>query len=373
VEDSNITCNATCTSIEDIGDGCNERDVSGCATDEECKRFKGFWYCNDTGVCTCRRKGIRYVQIDDNGGARTPQERKGNAFSLNAVWIDTNGSTCQYPGVYIADPNTNMVVCTSPVDTIGWWRYPGKRSPGFYINVDGKDVLFAYEWGEIVTENLGQFALTDPDTTLVATPKMYGTDVGYVYFNESDHTWNATYTPPSDEYYVHNTFDIDFYPNRPTSAGGKTPTTLHYTQGVGYNMASTGATVTNLSAPSQSGYTFRGYYPGAKDVMSDDDFTGTVWPGSKGGITQVPLENKKWVLATMDPNFSKLKLYAAWAENCVDPIYCSLNVDTNGGVRYTTTCPTGYENRGSGVGSKCVDPNELNWTGLEFPGATVAY
>ena len=322
--------------------------------------------------------GMRYVQINDGDGVRTSL-RKGNAYQLNAVWIDTDGSTCQERGVYIADPNNNnMLVCSSPVDTIGWWKSPGKRSSGFYINVGGTDVLFAREWGEIVTENIGQFAATDPDATLTATPKVYGNDVGYVYFDETNHTWNATYTPPSDEYYVHNKFDINFYPNRPGLSGNNTdPTGIYrYVEGKGY-YAENGSNRTTAPTITESGYTFRGFYPGKLSAVSDNDMNGMVWPATTGGQSPVSLNNLKWVLATMNPNFNGLNLYAAWAKNCPSQLpngmqKCNLTIGTNGSVTYAVECQDGYEQIGSGADAECIIQGS-NWRSVEFAGATAAY
>ncbi|MBQ6027696.1 MAG: hypothetical protein IJL21_04065 [Alphaproteobacteria bacterium] len=324
--------------------------------------------------------GMRYVQIEDNGGARTKQTR-GNSWELKTVWIDTDGSTCQYPGVYIADPNTNMVVCTSPVDTIGWWVKPGSRSSGFYIDVNGEKVLFAREWGEIVTENISKFAATDPDTTLVATPTVYDTNVGYVSFDEENKTWTDTYsTSQVDQYaYLHNKFNIDFYPNRPTSSGSLLPLSYTYIEGDGYYKQPVGMKVT--AAPvfeeNETGYTFRGFYPGPLPAVSSNSSTGMVWPATTGGMSPVPLLNTKWVLVTDNPDFQTLNLYAAWAKNCPSPLpagmkKCNLTIGTNGSVTYAVECQDGYEIQGAGADAKCIIPGS-NWRSVIFDGATVAY
>ena len=318
--------------------------------------------------------GMRYVQIEDNDGARTPRTR-GNAYQLDTVWIDTDGSTCQYPGVYIADPNTNMVVCTSPVDTIGWWVKPGSRSSGFYIDVNGEKVLFAREWGEIVTENIGKFAATDPDTTLVATPTVYDTNVGYVSFDETNKTWTDTYsTSQVDQYaYLHNKFNIDFYPNRPGRSGSQDPTaTYTYIEGDNYYKRN-GSPTNNAPTITESGYTFRGFYPGPLLAVSSNSSTGMVWPATTGGMSPVTLSNKRWVLVTDDPNFQTLNLYAAWAKNCTNKNYCTLKIDANGGVTYTITCPNGYTQIGDGADANCVDPNAGDWRYVIFDGATADY
>lgn len=322
--------------------------------------------------------GMRYVQIDDNGGARTPRTR-GNSWELKTVWIDTDGSTCQYPGVYIADPNTNMVVCTSPVDTIGWWVKPGSRSSGFYIDVNGEKVLFAREWGEIVTENIGKFAATDPDTTLVATPTVYDTNVGYVSFDEENKTWTDTYsTSQVDQYaYLHNMFNIDFYPNRPGLSGSQDPTaTYTYIEGDNYYKRN-GSPTNKAPTITESGYTFRGFYPGPLPAVSTNDSNGMVWPATTGGMSPVPLSNKKWVLVTDNPDFQTLNLYAAWAKNCPSSLpagmkKCNLTIGTNGLVTYAVECQDGYEMQGAGADAKCIIPGS-NWRSVIFDGATVAY
>lgn len=318
--------------------------------------------------------GMRYVKIEDNGGARAQQWRKGGMLPSDTqyVWIDTDGSTCQYPGVYIADPNTNMVVCTSPVYTIGWWVKPGSRSSGFYIDVNGEKVLFAREWGEIVTENIDKFAATDPDTTLVATPTVYDTNVGYVSFDETNKTWTDTYsTSQVDQYaYLHNMFNIDFYPNRPGRSASQEEYNYTYIEGDGYYKQPTGVKVLAAPTITESGYTFRGFYPGPLSAVSSDDSIGMVWPATTGGKSPVTLSNKKWVLVTDDLNFQTLNLYAAWAKNCTNTNYCTLKIDDNGGVTYTITCPNGYTQIGDGADANCVDPNAGDWHSIEFPGAT---
>ncbi len=320
--------------------------------------------------------GMRYVQIENNGGERTPRTR-GNSWELKTVWIDTDGSTCQYPGVYIADPNTNMVVCTSPVDTIGWWVKPGSRSSGFYVDVNGEKVLFAREWGEIVTENIGKFAATDPDTTLVATPTVYDTNVGYVSFDEVGKTWTDTYsTSQVDQYaYLHNKFNIDFYPNRPGLSGSQDPTdTYTYIEGDNYYKRN-GSPTNKAPTITESGYKFRGFYPGPLPAVSGDSSTGMVWPATTGGMSPVTLSNKKWVLVTDNPDFQTLNLYAAWAKNCPSPLpagmaKCNLTIGTNGSVTYAVECQNGYEMQGAGADAKCVDPNAGDWHNIEFTGAT---
>lgn len=326
--------------------------------------------------------GMRYVKIEDNGGARAQQWRKGGMLPSDTqyVWIDTDGSTCQYPGVYIADPNTNMVVCTSPVYTIGWWVKPGSRSSGFYIDVNGEKVLFAREWGEIVTENIDKFAATDPDTTLVATPTVYDTNVGYVSFDEENKTWMDTYsTSQVDQYaYLHNKFNIDFYPNRPGKSASQEEYRYTYIEGDGYYKQPTGVKVLAAPTITETGYTFRGFYPGPLSAVSSDDSTGMVWPGNKGGISPAPLQNNKWVLVTDDSDFQTLNLYAAWAKNCpsTPPAgmkKCELTIGKDGSVTYAVECQDGYEMQGAGADAKCVDPNAGDWRYVIFDGATADY
>ncbi len=325
--------------------------------------------------------GMRYVQINDNGGARAQQWRKGGMLPSDTqyVWIDTDGSTCQYPGVYIADPNTNMVVCTTRVDSIGWWVKPGSRSSGFYIDVNGEKVLFAREWGEIVTENIGKFVATDPDTTLVATPTVYDTNVGYVSFDEENKTWTDTYsTSQVDQYaYLHNKFNIDFYPNRPGKSASQEEYRYTYIEGDGYYKQPTGVKVLAAPTITETGYTFRGFYPGPLSAVSINDSTGMVWPGNKGGISPAPLQNNKWVLVTDNPDFQTLNLYAAWAKDC--PIQlpagmakCNLTIGTDGSVTYAVECRDGYEMQGAGADAKCIVPGS-NWRSIEFVGATADY
>ncbi len=339
-------------------------------------------------ICTLSDKdpgtaagGMRYVQINDNGGARAQQWRKGGMLPSDTkyVWIDTDGSTCQYPGVYIADPNTNMVVCTTRVDSIGWWVKPGSRSSGFYIDVNGEKVLFAREWGEIVTENIGKFAATDPDTTLVATPTVYDTNVGYVSFDEENKTWTDTYsTSQVDQYaYLHNKFNIDFYPNRPGKSASQEEYRYTYIEGDGYYKQPTGVKVTAAPTITESGYTFRGFYPGPLSAVSINDSTGMVWPGNKGGISPAPLQNNKWVLVTDNPDFQTLNLYAAWAKNCPSPLpaemkKCNLTIGKDGSVTYAVECQDGYEIQGAGADAKCIVPGS-NWRSIEFVGATAVY
>ena len=311
--------------------------------------------------------GLRYVTIDDKNGTRAPRTRL--QAIANNFWVDTDGSTCQHIGVYIADPNQNTMVCSTPVDNIGWWMKLNSRSSGFYVtDADGEPILFAREDGTIVTENLSKLGNTDPDETLVATAKVFtSTDngVAYVSFDENNNTWTAQYTPPSDAYYIYDNFTIDFYPNRPTMSGANTPTSVKYIQGVGYKNTY-GGTVTTVPALTDSGYRMRGYYPGVKQSVSTDNQTGNVWPA--GGS----LNNKKWVLITTDPNFSVLKLYAAWAKKCetIENGTCNLEIGSNGAVSYNVNCMSGYEQYGNGANAICIVPgsnwNDVNLTGASF-------
>ena len=311
--------------------------------------------------------GLRYVEIKDNGGTRTPRTR--GLSTANAFWVDTDGSICQHPGVYISNPSQNSMVCTEAVDSIGWYMKPNSRASGFYINVNGEPVLFAREDGTVVSENLAKLADTDPDETLTATVKVYttGGSIGFVYFDENNHTWNATYTVPDEDYYIYDNFNINFYPNRPTTANSNTPMTLRYAQGTGYTNPNTGARVTNAPSVTDTNYTFRGSYPGAKSAVSVDDSTGLRWPA---GSNPLLLNNTSWVLATTDANFNGLNLYAAWAEKCnnVDNGTCTLDINSSGAVDYGITCITGYEPRGTGADVKCVAPGE-NWNSIILPGA----
>ena len=329
--------------------------------------------------------GLRYVRIENASGTRVSQERKGGMLTneMEYVWVDTDGSsTCGERGVYIANTETNSLACNTPVTSIGWWRKPETRSSGFYITLNtGEKVLFAREWGAIVTENLGKLVATDPDTTLVAEPTVYDTNVAYVSFDEGNKTWVKTFAPNVPdylEYYVHNMFDINFYPNRPGRSGNNTdPTGIYrYIEGDGY-YAENGSKRTTAPTITESGYTFRGFYPGKLNAVSNNDTTGMVWPASTGGQSPVSLNNVKWVLATMDPNFSGLNLYAAWAKNCPSQLpegmqKCQLTIGTDGSVTYTVECMPDYELIGSGADATCIVPGS-NWRSVEFAGATVAY
>ncbi|MBO4582742.1 MAG: hypothetical protein J5714_01640 [Alphaproteobacteria bacterium] len=311
--------------------------------------------------------GLRYVEIKDQGGTRIPRTR--GLSTADAFWVDTDGSICQHPGVYISNPSQNSMVCTEAVDSIGWYMKQNSRASGFYIDVNGESVLFAREDGTVVTENLAKLADTDPDETLTATVKVFttGGSIGFVYFDDNNHTWNATYTVPDEDYYIYDNFNINFYPNRPTTANSNTPMTLRYAQGTGYTNPNTGARVTNAPSVTDTNYTFRGYYPGAKSAVSVDDSTGLRWPA---GSNPLLLNNTSWVLATTDANFNGLNLYAAWAEKCnnVDNGTCTLDINSSGAVDYGITCINGYEPRGTGADVKCVAPGE-NWNSITLPGA----
>lgn len=336
----------------------------------------------DPGTAT---GGMRYVRIENAGGTRVSQERKGGMLTneMEYVWVDTDGSsTCGAPGVYIANTETNSLACNTPVTSIGWWRKPETRSSGFYITLDtGEKVLFAREWGAIVTENLGKLVATDPNTTLVAEPTVYDIQVAYTSFDEGNKTWNNTFAPNVPnylEYYVHNTFDINFYPNRPNNAGSDEKTTYRYVEGDGYYTMNG---IKKDKAPTVNDYaqeyTFRGFYPGKLNAVSDNDTTGMVWPTTGGGQSPVSLNNVKWVLSTMDPNFSGLNLYAAWAKNCPSQLpngmqKCQLTIGTDGSVTYIVECLDGYEQIGSGADAECITPGS-NWRSVEFAGATAAY
>lgn len=312
--------------------------------------------------------GLRYVEIKDQGGTRTPRTR--GLSTADAFWVDTDGSICQHPGVYISNPSQNSMVCTEAVDSIGWYMKPNSRASGFYINVNGESVLFAREDGTVVTENLAKLADTDPDETLNAIVRVYttGGNVGFVYFDENNHTWNATYTVPDEDYYIYDNFNINFYPNRPTTAFSNTPMTLRYAQGTGYTNPNTGARVTNAPSVTDTNYTFRGYYPGAKSAVSVDDSTGLRWPA---GSNPLLLNNTSWVLATTNPNFTTLNLYAAWAQKCnsFEGGTCTLNIGSDGAATYGLTCDTGYEERNAGTAEgKCIEPGS-NWNSITLPGA----
>jgi len=321
--------------------------------------------------------GVRYVKIEDNGGARTRQT-KGNAYQLNDVWVDTDGSSvCQKPGVYIADPNTNSAACINPVTTIGWWVKHGSRSSGFYIDVNGEKVLFAREWGEIVTENISKLQNTDPDTTLVAEAKVYGPEVAYVSFDKENETWDSTVYPmlPSDEYYVLNKFNIDFYPNRPGNRGTPLPLSYTYIEGDGYykQVGTNEFVAYNTPNYEADGYTFRGFYPGRlSEVSADTPAVARVWPDSTGGQPGTKLRNTNWVLVTDDQNFQTLNLYAAWAKNCPSPFpdgmeKCNLTIGADGSVTYVVKCLDGYDIQGAGAESKCVTHGDADYIQIIVP------
>ena len=175
--------------------------------------------------------------------------------------------------------------------------------------------------------------------------------------------------------YLHNKFNIDFYPNRPGKSASQEEYRYTYIEGDGYYKQPTGVKVRAAPTITETGYKFRGFYPGPLPAVSSDDSTGMVWPGNKGGISPAPLQNNKWVLVTDNSDFQTLNLYAAWAKNCPSPLpagmkKCDLTIGTNGSVTYAVECLGGYEMQGAGADAKCVNPNAGDWDSIEFSGAT---
>lgn len=382
---NDIDCTATCSANPTPGDECNESNPTQCTSQKTCDAATGIWVCPDDNEseseCVCKRQGgTRRVQIDDGSYGTRANLSKGNAWQLDTVWVDTDGSKCQEKGVYIADPNDNMLVCTDKVTSIGWWKSPDKRSPGFYI--EGKDILFAHEWGDIVEESFTELAKTSPKETLVAKPKVYGDDVGYVSFNKSDKNWDVVYSAKlvDKNDYLHNKFNIDFYPNRPNNIGTTLPLSYTYIEGDGYykQLGTNEVVAYNTPNYEADGYTFRGFYPGRlSEVSADSPAIGRVWPDGKGGQPGARLSNTSWVLWTDDSDFQTLNLYAAWAKNCPKSLptgmkKCELTIGKDGSVTYAVECQDGYEMQGAGADAKCIVPGS-NWRSIEFVGATADY
>ncbi len=107
--------------------------------------------------------------------------------------------------------------------------------------------------------------------------------------------------------------------------------------------------------PVKSGYTFRGFYASIpldannnpeNIVEADSTWSVSPWISYDGN----PTLNGTYTIIDSDTT-----LYAAWARDCADSNICTLNVNTQGDVRYTVTCSSGYEGTG-GVYNPTCDP-----------------
>ncbi|MGN0917479.1 MAG: hypothetical protein ACI4NZ_04735, partial [Candidatus Enterousia sp.] len=115
----------------------------------------------------------------------------------------------------------------------------------------------------------------------------------------------------------------------------------------GYSLTNFGTTVTSVTVPTRSGYTFRGYYTAQVSDLSANGSTGTQRVTKTGALPG----NTTFTANTT--------LYAAWAKNCTTPSNgtCSLSVSDAGVVTYTTSCNPGYTISGNGTATPTCTAN----------------
>ena len=126
-----------------------------------------------------------------------------------------------------------------------------------------------------------------------------------------------------------------------------TDATIYEKYASGYSATNFGTTITSVSVPTRSGYTFRGYYS-AKQT----DLTATGGSGTRRITAAGALPGN----TTFTANTT---VYAAWAKNCTVPANgsCTLSVADNGTVTYTTSCNTGYTISGNGTATPTCTAN----------------
>ena len=112
-----------------------------------------------------------------------------------------------------------------------------------------------------------------------------------------------------------------------------THSTIYEKYGTGwYSNAAATTTLNAATVPTRSNYTFRGYYTAAQTDLTASGGSGTRHITNSGGLPS-------------NTTFSaNTNLYAAWARNCdaETGCNCTLTVNNDGTVTYTTSAQTGY-------------------------------
>ena len=118
--------------------------------------------------------------------------------------------------------------------------------------------------------------------------------------------------------------------------------TLYYNNGNWYSDNSANTQVWRTTAPSKTGYKFRGF---GKNNISDVT-------SSQGALSNQVI-NSQGVLGDLSGNTTKL--YAAWAKECVEPANgtCGVNIGVDGSVTYWASCNNG----GSVTGANTATPS----------------
>ena len=291
---------------------------------------------------------VVHIVIDRQGGEST--------VNINDVYVRAG---CD--GFYTGEPNANCGGATritnNNVGAVS--RNTNERSYGYIMELNDQDVLFAKENGQIEID-AAMLSGANVPSTVNAVVKYLPANTNYVTFDTTNGTWQELLTTPSvNAYDIYTDFDIEFYAcatrigeelNCQNTYSAKT----HYNYNGGYSPVS-------ISMRGTSDYTLRGYYPTHLDVTSVNATNGNPWPRGNIGSTVSNMPSG-WVLAMpVGTNFdNSLKLYGAYAKNCstVQNGSCSLSIDNNGYVTYTTNCDSGYTLVGSGANMTCVSASD---------------
>jgi hypothetical protein len=319
-------------------------------------------------------RGVVTVNLNKGTGTILPID--GAAQALTTVYVDF-GAVCTTNGyaVYRLDPNDYGCISTK-IENIGRAVKSGTRGPGYYIDVNGENILFADERGNIISENLSKLENADTDE-FTATAQFFEASMNYYLFDTTNGTWSQIPKDNvNDQYYINSEILLSFYPNYPEAGPGQ-PIQFKYTPGTGYQMKTgdeflqTNSFAT-VNLPTKNDYALRGYFPEQFSPVTETSDSGIAWPYgiTNSNMTKLNLSNN-WVMVTQSKDVGQLKLYAGWAKRCptMENGSCSLSIDNDGSVTYSVYCNNGNVS-GSGANATCTAPgSNEDFEFVIFPGA----
>ena len=130
-----------------------------------------------------------------------------------------------------------------------------------------------------------------------------------------------------------------------------------YADGWYSDYATTPPTISEVVVPTRSGYTFRGYYTSQQPDLTASGGSGTRW------ITNALTNN---LPSSTSFATGTINLRSAWAKDCPDlgnTGTCSLVVNNDGTVTYTTSCSAGYREINANTANvTCTQQYTLTYT-----------
>ncbi|MDE6250747.1 MAG: InlB B-repeat-containing protein [Alphaproteobacteria bacterium] len=267
-----------------------------CSYTTSCEDGYGNLTGNGTATPSCTATGYT-ITYAANGGTGSNQTQ---SVTYNANFTTKASNTFTRSGYTFA----------------GWGGSYPKSNTSYKYTTVGNTTLNAQWCQNCATVTNGTCSLTVNEATGGCT---YTTSCNANYTISG----NGTRTPTCTA----NTYTITLNDNN-GSGGTGTAKEVYATKWTN----SAGTTITSVTAPTRSGYTFRGYYTAQVADLTANGSTGTQRVTKAGTL---PGNTTFTANAT---------LYAAWCKNCTSPANgsCTLSVSDAGACTYTTSCNSGY-------------------------------